>query len=31
MNEMKKEWWYDMFDVEHSQFDVNFNTEKKAK
>jgi hypothetical protein len=23
---MKKEWWYDMFDVDRSQFDVRFRT-----
>lgn len=22
---MKKEWWYDIFDVDRSQFDVSFN------
>lgn len=22
LNAMKKEWWYDMFDVDRSQFDV---------
>jgi hypothetical protein len=24
---MKKEWWYDMFDVDQSQFDVSLITE----
>jgi hypothetical protein len=24
MKEMKKEWWYDIFDVNQSQFDVRF-------
>jgi hypothetical protein len=29
MKAIKKEWWYDMFDVDQSQFDVSLITKKK--
>lgn len=31
MKAMKKEWWYDIFDVERSQFDVGLIIKKNLK